>query len=244
MPPRAQTSHTPRLEVRLLPAFELRYLGERQALPSGAQRVIAYTAVQQKPVSRHRLAVLLWPEADPCRSAASLRSTLWHVRRRAPGVLGSDGQAVWLSSSVEVDHAAALAAASQQPPDRQHEGLLSDLLTEWSEEWVLFERERFRQIRLHALEEVSRTLTSEGDTRSAIDVALRAVSADPLRETGQRALIEAHLADGNVSEAIRQYRFFDALLMAELGVCASRELSHLVATAAGTAPAGSGLGVR
>src|SRR4051794_7263303 len=175
MPPDAQAPLGSTAELRMLPAFELRVRGERLALPSGAQRVIAYTAVQQQPVSRNRLAVLLWPEADPCRSAASLRSTLWHVRRRAPGVLSADSQAVWLSSTVEVDHAAALTAARAQPPDGQHEGLLFDLLTEWSDEWVLFERERFRQTRLHALEEVSRTLASEGDTRSAIDVALSAV---------------------------------------------------------------------
>lgn len=223
------------IDLRMLPAFELRIRGQRLALPSGAQRAIAYTALQQRPVSRHRLAVLLWPDADMSRSAASLRSTLWHVRRRAPGVLGTDSQSVWLNSSVEVDYLAALATAGARPRDGEVERLVCDLLTEWTDEWVLFERERFRQIRLHALEQVSRTLASEGKTMSAIDVALSAVSADPLRETGQRALIEAHLADGNVSEAIRQYRSYDALLAAELGVRASIGLARLVATASGKA---------
>lgn len=68
----------------------------------------------------------------------------------------------------------------------------------------------------------------EGRTASAIDVGLGAVSVDPLRETAQCALIQAHLADGNLSEAVREYRSYARLLRQELGVEPSPKLAALV----------------
>ena len=81
----------------------------------------------------------------------------------------------------------------------------ADLLPSWYDDWVIVERERLRQIRVHALEELSRRLAAGHRYGDAIDAALAAIAADPLRESAHRRLIEAHLAEGNVSEAIRQY---------------------------------------
>ena len=46
----------------------------------------------------------------------------------------------------------------------------------------------------------------------ALEAALAAVAGEPLRESAHRVLIKAHLAEGNVSEAIRQYHFYRTLL--------------------------------
>jgi hypothetical protein len=45
-----------------------------------------------------------------------------------------------------------------------------------------------------------------------------ATSAEPLRESAQRALIKAHAAEGNLTEARRSYRAYHDLLRRELGV--------------------------
>jgi len=55
-----------------------------------------------------------------------------------------------------------------------------------------------------------------------------AVAAEPLRESAQRALITAHLAEGNQGEAIRQYRQFQHHLSVELGVQPSIDLQELM----------------
>jgi DNA-binding SARP family transcriptional activator len=65
----------------------------------------------------------------------------------------------------------------------------------------------------------------------AIAAALAAVRAEPLRESSQRALITAHLAEGNVSEAVRNLDSYRRLLLAELHIAPSVELENLVATA-------------
>jgi len=65
----------------------------------------------------------------------------------------------------------------------------------------------------------------------AITAAFAAVSAEPLRESAQRALISAYLGEGNVSEAVRQLIIYDRLLGAELGIAASPDLRALVKAA-------------
>ncbi|MFF7550617.1 BTAD domain-containing putative transcriptional regulator [Streptomyces canus] len=107
-----------------------------------------------------------------------------------------------------------------------------DLLQDWLDEWVVVEREKYRQIRLRALETLCRRFTEAGERASAIEAGLSAVAADPLRETAQRVLIQAHLAEGNLSEAVRQYRTYARLLDAELGVEPTAALTALLPAAA------------
>jgi DNA-binding SARP family transcriptional activator len=99
---------------------------------------------------------------------------------------------------------------------------------------VVVERERFRQLRLHGLESLCGRLTKSRIFAAAVEAGLAAVAAERLRESGQRVLIEAHLAEGNTVEALRQYRRFRALLRAELGLEPSPDLALLVSAARGS----------
>jgi DNA-binding SARP family transcriptional activator len=103
-----------------------------------------------------------------------------------------------------------------------------DLLADWDDDWVVVERERLRQLRLHSLEFLSQRLASVGRYVDAIEVALAALRIEPLRESAHRALISVHLAEGNPSEALRQYRRFRELLRAELGLEPSPLIKELV----------------
>ena len=107
--------------------------------------------------------------------------------------------------------------------------LSDDLLPDWYEDWVLLERERLRQVRLHGLEALCLRLANLGRHVAAIEAGLAAISADPLRESAQRALISAHLLEGNVSEAVRQYDVFVALLDEAFGIVPTEALRALVA---------------
>jgi DNA-binding SARP family transcriptional activator len=55
------------------------------------------------------------------------------------------------------------------------------------------------------------------------------VAAEPLRESAHRALIGAHLAEGNPGEALRQYQLFRGLLGRELGIEPSPRIRALLA---------------
>jgi two-component SAPR family response regulator len=83
--------------------------------------------------------------------------------------------------------------------------LAGDLLPDWYDDWVLLERERLRQLRVHALELIGRRAMERGRYGRAIDAALTALLADPLRESTHALLIELHLAEGNRIAAMRQY---------------------------------------
>ena len=98
---------------------------------------------------------------------------------------------------------------------------------------MLVERERLRQLRIHALEQLATFLSELGRHAEALEAALAAVTAEPLRETAQRALIIVHLAEGNASEALRQYESYRRLLLENLGVEPSPTLQKLIADATG-----------
>lgn len=80
-----------------------------------------------------------------------------------------------------------------------------ELLPDWYDDWLVIERERFRQARLHALEALCGALSSKRRYAKAIEVGLVAVASEPLRESAHRAVIRVHIAEGNISEALRQY---------------------------------------
>ena len=52
--------------------------------------------------------------------------------------------------------------------------------------------------------------------------------ADPLRESANRVLIEAHLAEGNLIEARRTYERYRDSVRRELGVDPGEQLASLV----------------
>ena len=93
---------------------------------------------------------------------------------------------------------------------------------------MLIEREQFRQLRLRALDAFCRRLTVAGRTGDALDAGLAALAGDALRESAHRALVCVHLAEGNVGEAIRQYRLCRRLLREQLGVAPSEQMEALL----------------
>jgi two-component SAPR family response regulator len=103
-----------------------------------------------------------------------------------------------------------------------------DFLPNCYDDWALMERERVRQRLLHALEALCRALIDRGRCAEAVDVAMTAVSADPLRETAQLLLIEAHLAERNWREARRAFDLYRKVLRAELDVEPGRLLFQLL----------------
>ncbi|MGH3450990.1 MAG: AfsR/SARP family transcriptional regulator, partial [Haloechinothrix sp.] len=85
-----------------------------------------------------------------------------------------------------------------------------------------------RQLRLHTLEVLATRLAEQRRFAAALDTALEAIRLEPLRESAHRVVIGIHLAEGNVAEAMRHFRFVTDLLRAELGIAPSGELTRLM----------------
>lgn len=213
--------------------------GERQAVPEGSKRLLAFVALRRGRVERPYAAEALWPFGDDERAAGNLRSALWRLRRAGIDVIVSDKWSLALADHVVVDvqrlseWASRLIHGAALPEDHSLARLPADalkLLSAWLDDWVIIERERMRQRVLHAMESLSRRLTAMGRYNEAVGVALTAIAAEPLRESAHRALIETHVAQDNRIKADQAFRTFQALIRSELGVDPSRELAALVAT--------------
>ncbi|WP_454083741.1 AfsR/SARP family transcriptional regulator [Georgenia sp. Marseille-Q6866] len=214
--------------------------GRHVEVPEGSKRLLVFVALHAGRLDRRYVAGSLWPYGDDERAAGNLRSALWRLRRAGIDLVEADKWSLWLrpdtTSDVATvsDWATRLVAGFATPADLHlppWDVHALDLLPGWYDDWVSFERERVRQRILHALEQLSRELVLLGRCAEAVEAAIDAVGVEPLRESAQRVLIEAHLAENNVVEARRLYAHYRQLVRRELGVEPSPGLTRLVVAA-------------
>jgi DNA-binding SARP family transcriptional activator len=212
----------------LVGRFACRVDGSDLRLTPTAERVLAFLALARRPVRRHQLAGTLWPDVTDRQALARLRSALWKVPAAHRGALvEADTTTVALHATATVD----LYDLDPAGPSPDADGApiaRGELLPGWCEEWVLVERERHRQLRLHALEDRSARACGLGRFVEALEAGLEAVAQEPLRESAHRRVIEVHLAEGNAAEALTQYETFRRLLRSELGLAPSDAMRALV----------------
>jgi DNA-binding SARP family transcriptional activator len=109
--------------------------------------------------------------------------------------------------------------------------LFDDLLPGWYDDWVLLERERLAELQVHVLDVLVDELSAAGDHSQAINLGLRLVALDPLRERSQLALIDAYLAEGSFGRAQRQHRAFCDVLESSMGRGYGRSFADVLVAA-------------
>jgi DNA-binding SARP family transcriptional activator len=235
-------------EVVLLGSFRLVVASRIVELPVAAQRLVALLALRGR-TSRSRAAGTLWPDTVEHRALASLRTGIWRVNQATQNLIQCSGGSVDVDPRVRVDARdliekgltalqpeAAAGAGRDGPLPRTPAapiaaGLLredGELLPDWEDEWLVADRERLRQLRLHVLEAMADRLAEEGHFGLAMEAALAALRADLLRESAHRAVIRIHLAEGNLVEAQRAYRTCRSVMLREVGVEPSPRTGRLV----------------
>lgn len=220
----------------LLGGFRLVLAEQHVSVPMSAQRLVSFLALQQQPLLRSFVGGALWGDSTQHRAEGSLRSALWRLPY-PHALVELTADHIALSPTVAVDYREGEALAHRVLDPAQDledvsqlndEVLAQDLLPDWSEDWVLMERERYHQLRLRALEGLCRRLSASGRFGQAVQAGLAAVAGEPLRESARLALIEAHLAEHNVAAALREYEAFRQLLDLELGLAPSESLRRMV----------------
>jgi DNA-binding SARP family transcriptional activator len=230
------------VHIGLLGGFVLRRGHDVLHVGLTAQRLAAVLALHRRPLQRLFVAGLLWADSPESHAYSSLRTALWRLRRSGVDVVDTANGQITLSASVDVDVDAATARARRvlAGDARTHdlEAICGegDLLPDWYDDWIVIERERLRQLRLHALESLCASEAARGRFGHAAEAGLAAVACEPLRESAHRAVIAAHLAEDNHVEAVRQYRLFRELLTRHVGVEPSPQMRRLVEGAWGDAP--------
>lgn len=224
------------IRICLLSGFQLGYDGRALVVPHNIRRLLALLGIGGRS-SRAEIAGTLWPDVPETRAQASLRTTLWRLRRLTDRPLVGGGDALDLDVAAEVDLTRLVATARGILTDTGRSVATTavhtlaapgELLPGWYDNWVLNERERLCQLRLHALEVAAERLTGEQRYAEAVEAALAAVRLDPLRESATRTLIAVHLAENNVVEAVRRFESLRERLTGELGVEPTPELEQLV----------------
>ena len=224
------------VRLTLLDGFELRHGDERVALPLGSQRLVAFLALHDRPLLRVHVAGALWLDTTEERSCANLRSALWRLRQPGCAIVEATTTHVGLSNEVVVDVRELVGAARRLldgigepgPAELEDACNAGELLPDWYDDWLQTERERIRQLRLHAVERLAERLLDAGRYGQVFDLLLGALRPDPLRESAHRLLLRAHLAQGNWSEAIRHYRAYRDRLRDELGLEPSPQIAELI----------------
>jgi DNA-binding SARP family transcriptional activator len=208
-------------------------------LPEGSQRLLAFLALKGRSIRRQMVAGTLWPFATDVHAFSNLRSALARLRHDARDSVRVTAHELGLSERITVDFWEArelatqlldpIGARSLTVPGREAIPLLSaELLPDWYDDWALVEAEAWRQLRLHGLEMLADRLTAQQQYGDAAAAALAAVTADPLRESPRAALIRLHVAEGNPTEALREYTRYAELLKTELGIQPTERLHALV----------------
>jgi DNA-binding SARP family transcriptional activator len=213
------------------------YGRRRVDIPEGSKRLLVFVALHRGRVERRYAAGALWPAGDDVRAAGNLRSALWRLNGAGIDLLWADKYGLAMREDVFVDShvISAWAARVIGRSASVHDLCIMpwgaerlDLLPGWYDDWALVERERVRQRLLHALDALSRQLVRLRRCAEAVEAAAMAVRAEPLRESAQRALIEAHLAEGNWVESRRSFEAYRAVLHRELGTQPDPELAAMV----------------
>jgi SARP family transcriptional regulator, regulator of embCAB operon len=225
--------------VAVLGGFRLSLGKSIVPVPGASQRVLAFLALHGGIAKRATVASTLWPDASESHAYANLRTALARLQSTARNALAASKLELGLAEGVVVDihHTRGLVRRLLDPtvtPNQSDLGLATvaalsaDLLPDWSDDWVLIEAEDWRQLRVHALEVLALRLAADRRWGEAIGACRAAVRAEPLRESGHAALIQVYLAEGNQSEAVREFVRYRALLNTELGLEPTARLHQLV----------------
>jgi DNA-binding SARP family transcriptional activator len=222
------------LSLHLLGGFRLLHATAHIVVPRGLQRVIALIGLRPG-ATRSQLAGLLWPDVSEERALSSLRTALWRLRQDpcCPMVVAGDTVRLAPTVRLDVDDLVGTAERVRTGDDpRTTAGALAagrhDLLPGWYDDWVLLDRERLRQLRLHMLEQVAAQHLAAGRHGEALEAALEAMAAEPLRETPHRLVVRIHLAEGNAFEAVHAFYVYRDLLRRELRLEPSPAMSALL----------------
>jgi len=218
---------------------------DERDLPGNKARVaLALLVHTRDPVSRERLAGIVWPTSLPGSATASINSMISHIRslfNRAgldgKTMLTSAGGSYMLSlpsrSWVDIEDAvrrldrAQSAARTGNWADALPEatvacGILTRPFLEGSEsDWVHEVRRQLNGSLYNCYDVLSQGWSRSGDHRLAVDVAEKAIALDPIRETAYRRAIEAEHASGDRLAALRVFDRCEQVMRAEFGASPS-----------------------
>jgi predicted ATPase/DNA-binding SARP family transcriptional activator len=227
------------LEAYLLGSPEFRQDGEILPVPITRKPLLLLTYLllhQHNGHSREKLATLFWGDVSDQQARHSLRTALASLRKELGAKLFiTDRETVQINpdTSIWVD-----ALQFEQDAKSGFEGEIQglhnavalyrdDLLADFYDDWILRERDYFRNLYVDLLLRLTQLMRSHSEYGRAIEYAERVLESDPANESAHQHLIFCRLANGDRGAALRQYEECQRVLQEELAVEPSPETTAL-----------------
>lgn len=215
------TAATPRgdvgghaVQVCLLGGFQLNVDGSPWVVQPAGQRLLALVALAPRGVERMSAAFQLWPDTNERRAMANLRSTLWRVNRLRNDIVETAGSRLLIAEHVWIDVRDGIEEQAQHARTSSLAALpyhtVADLLPEWYDDWLVVEQERYRQWRLHQLEDRAQHALDDGHAGEALQLALSAAAIDPARTRAHALIMAAHRQEDNELDARRERQRYES----------------------------------
>jgi DNA-binding SARP family transcriptional activator len=219
------------LRVRVFGGLALESDGAALDPPASrrARELLGFLALHPGRHARAAVAARFWPDVLDASARASLRTTL-HELRRALGPAGvclvADRDAVALDAAwVDARQVEALLAAG-----RAEEALAlrdGELLAGLEEDWVLAERDTYRERLAARLGALADAAEAGGDGAAAVRLTREQVALDPYSEERGRALVRRLAAEGDRAAALAAHERLRERLRTGLGIAPSAETRAL-----------------
>jgi len=206
------------------------------------QAVIAVLALSRNfTCSRSRIIDLLWSSRSKEQARASLRQSLWSLKKvlgdSADGILQVDRKRIGLNPDLirtDIDESHELIdAANNDSLEKAVSLYRGDLLEglviqdrQW-EEWLDQERESLLSKQAKLLCSLIDHYSAENNSGQLIDTARRLIELDPYREQGHRALMWGYAGSNQRALALKQFERCRELLQRELNTSPAAETQEL-----------------
>ena len=225
------------LAIYLLGSLRIERDGSAIHLPRRkVEALLAYLLLHPEPQTRDTLATLFWGDSSDAQARHSLRTALATVRKEvAADLLLADRDHIQLNPDFPcwVDLHTLLAVAHEL--DTIHLDLLlakltlwqGDLLTGFYEDWIVLEREHYRERLRKLCLQATQTLRARSEYTHAIAVAQRVLTLDPANEQAHQHLMFCYMASGDRTAALHQYELCERVLAADLDVPPQPETTAL-----------------
>ena len=227
------------LNVALLGPPRIEYDGQPVHFDTRkAVALLALVAMAEQPLSRDRLAVMLWPDSDDERARGALRRTVSVTAAGVGDALVVSRTTIALAQSLvsvdAVEFRRLLAAGDVSALAKACALYRGDFLTGFAvrdspdfDDWQNSTADDLKQRLSTALETLVAARVADGELDEALELARRWVALDVLHEPAQQATIRVLAMTGQRSAALRQYRECVRALADELGVAPLRETTAL-----------------
>jgi predicted ATPase/DNA-binding SARP family transcriptional activator len=238
-----QSLALPQVRLSLFGTFRLERVqaskAERIKLPTRKiESLLAFLVLHPGLHSRERLAAQFWGDMPDQQARQSLRYALAMLRKAvADDLFIADRETIQLNPlfPLQVDALELKAGINQlmkslgdfdesTSRSSRRSGLSSldlyrgDLLADFYDDWILPEREEYRQLYLDALLHLTQHYRSASAYTQAVETGQRILRTDPPNERAHQHLMFCYVAQGEFDASLRQYETCCRTLSQELGV--------------------------